>query len=388
MAYTQRVSHLIDGGLHKAPVALLHSDMALWAGKCMTAEVPARLLSENQIDFEVIPSDVLDQPDRFSFDGKMHINGENFSALVIPEFSFITKNVADFVKTAKKANFPVYFINSLPQFISEYGVPGEIEGTAVPFDELVAELRKVQACEVVLKPACIDIRYYHYVQDNDIYIFSNENTGETYTGDITVAAKGDACIYDAWDNVLRPLDYTSSIDGTKLHLTLKPYHPVIVVFGDKGKNLVPDVKIEGTAAELTGWQVSMCQGKDYPAFGKAFEMAKLDSIAAKYPDFSGFIRYEKTFDYAKGEKSVLELTAAYEGVEVWCNGQYIGMSICPDYIFDLTGAVKEGKNELRIEVATTLDRKVRAMPSPGFQFMRHPMEEPTGLVGPVKLWMK
>lgn len=388
MSYVQKVCHLIDGGLHKAPVALLHSDMALWAGKCMTSEVPARILTENQIDFDVIPSDIFDQPDRFSFDGKMHINGETFSALVIPECRFITKNVVDFAKLAMEKGFPVFFINSLPKYISEYDVECEVEGTVAALDELPAKLREVGAYEVTIDPACIDIRYYHYVLDNDIYIFSNENTGETYRGEITVPTKGDACIYHAWDNVLRPLEYTTCEEGTKLRLELRPYNPVIVVFGDKGENLVPEVKAEGTPVELKGWKVSLCESKQYPSFGEPFEMEELNSIATVDPNFSGFIRYEKSFDYAKGEKCVLELTAAYEGVEVWCNGKYIGMKISPDYIFDLTDAAKEGKNDLRIEVATNLDRKVRGTLGGYFQFHRYAPLDPTGLVGPVRIWTK
>ena len=231
---------------------------------------------------------------------------------------------------------------------------------------------------MTLEPACIDIRYYHYVQDNDIYIFSNENTGQAYVGDITVPTKGDACIYDAWDNVLRPLDYTPCDEGTRLHLDLKPYNPVIVVFGDKGKNLIPEVKAEGTPVELKGWKVSMCEGKQYPAFGEAFEMEELNSIATIDPNFSGFIRYEKSFEYTKGEKCVLELTDAYEGVEVWCNGQYIGMSICPDHIFDLTDAVKEGKNDLRIECY--IARPQSAEFGGYFQFHRYAVLDPTGLL--------
>ena len=70
----------------------------------------------------------------------MHINGETFSALVIPEFEFITKNVADFVKRKEK-NF-LYFSSIRFRSISEYGVAGEIEGTAVALDELAAKLEK------------------------------------------------------------------------------------------------------------------------------------------------------------------------------------------------------------------------------------------------------
>ena len=49
--------------------------------------------------------------------------------------------------------------------------------------------------------------------------------------------KGDAVIYDAFDNVLRPVEYEPVENGTKLKLTVEPYNMVIVVFGDTGAGL-------------------------------------------------------------------------------------------------------------------------------------------------------
>ena len=73
------------------------------------------------------------------------------------------------------------------------------------------------------------MRYYHYKLENDIYFFSNEDQSIAFEGEITVTVKGDAVIYDAFDNVLRPVEYEPVENGTKLKLTVEPYNMVIVV---------------------------------------------------------------------------------------------------------------------------------------------------------------
>ena len=85
---------------------------------------------------------------------------------------------------------------------------------------------------------------------------------------------------------------------------------------------------------------------------------------------------------------VLEIEDAYECVEVWCNESRVGSRICPDYLSDLTKAVRPGENRLRIEVATTLARRVQAMPDVSFGpfFRRQTVLEPLGIVGDVILW--
>ena len=65
---------------------------------------------------------------------------------------------------------------------------------------------------------------------------------------------------------------------------------------------------------------------------------------------------------------VLETKAA-EGVEVFVNGVSAGIQIAAPYRYDLSGLMKEGKNELRIEVATTLEREMSQHPDPMLAMM-------------------
>jgi hypothetical protein len=348
-------------------------------------DAAARKLHENQIDFDFVPADLFRDPEAFALDKKLHINGESFSALVVPSFEHITEAVLSFTEQALEKGFPVFFADKMPVVA---GIKGKCRpsGTVVPLAGIPNALRNAGACDIKLSSPFTSLRYYRYRHENEIYIFSNESIGETFTGVITVPTEGDACIYDAYDNVLRPLSFRGIPGGTELTLTVRPFEPVIVVFGDKGESLTPGLSTDGTGLELKSWDVSICESKEYPSFHDAFKAEGLASIGDRFPDFSGFIRYKTSFETSGSSAAVLEIEDAYEGVEVWCNGKYIGMKIAPRFIFDLTDAISEGKNNIRIEAATNLERKTDKMLGQTFSlYQRSTALIPTGIVGKVRL---
>ncbi len=89
--------------------------------------------------------------------------------------------------------------------------------------------------------------------------------------------------------------------------------------------------------------------------------------------FSGFIRYETRFS---GKAQLLEITDAYEGVEVFVNGQSTGIQVVPPFRYDLRSLTQEGENSLAIEVATTLERERGKTKNAA----------PTGITGEVALY--
>ena len=104
------------------------------------------------------------------------------------------------------------------------------------------------------------------------------------------------------------------------------------------------------------------------------EIAKLESYALTDKTFSGFIRYETRFT---GPAQKLEITDAYEAVEVFVNGKSAGIQVVPPFRFDLRGLAQDGENTLVIEIATTLERE------------RGDIENaaPTGITGKVALYL-
>lgn len=109
------------------------------------------------------------------------------------------------------------------------------------------------------------------------------------------------------------------------------------------------------------------------------------AVPGLLPEYSGKICYETDFSIDMQEdegkkKYYLDLGSVYETAEVFVNGSRAGIRICPPYRLDVTGLIHAGKNQLTVTVANTLAKERgnnvfdRAMP-----------QEPTGLLGPVRI---
>jgi hypothetical protein len=111
--------HIFNSGTHVAPIAVLYHGESEWTGEYMKMQKPARELTENQIDFDFVPIDILSNLG--SYNGKvensaLHINGEEFKCLVIPYSQYITKELAAFIKNS--GNLEIIFIDGRPDGIS------------------------------------------------------------------------------------------------------------------------------------------------------------------------------------------------------------------------------------------------------------------------------
>ena len=153
----------------------------------------------------------------------------------------------------------------------------------------------------------------------------------------------------------------------------------------------PRVSTEGTEIHFAkAWRRSTCQSLAYPSFEGEKEVALPDDLAGELPEFSGFVRYENGFESRAGEQLVLEITDAHEGVELFINGESLGIQIAPPFIYDIAPKVREGENLVRIEVATTLEREMAARDDQP-QMIPGRAEKPTcpsGINGVVRLIKK
>ena len=80
MRYTGRMCHLLDGGVHVAPVAILYHADAEWAGEAMFFQKPAHMLARSGIDFDIVPADVFAEDSPFPMtlqDGALRLHREN-----------------------------------------------------------------------------------------------------------------------------------------------------------------------------------------------------------------------------------------------------------------------------------------------------------------------
>ncbi len=360
MSYTNRITSLLEGGYEKAPVAILYHAEAEWSGKCMLMQEPARILQNNQIDFHFVPCDVFEEVEFYQtkLGSMLTVNGKEHRLLIVPYAQYIPNEVANGIVELVQEGCSVVFINDFPE--------GTCQGTTLPEElrkcevvnilELQDFLEKRKLQSVKLSPHNNRIRAMHYLGDEEVVYLFNEGK-EEYKGLVHLPWPGESYCYDAWEN--RILYVKESEYGADI--SLMPLESCLLIRKREDSEFSVSKQIWNKpmkhCMELTRFQVSRCRCIDYPAFQPVGKINKPESFTLTDPLFSGFIAYETTFEVINFEFIMLEITEAFEGVEVFVNGQSASLQILPIYRFDLTNLCQEGLNKLRIEVATTLERE-------------------------------
>ena len=486
MEYCNRVSHLIQGGRHVPCAALLYTAEQEWMGSYRPFEKDAKILTRNQIDFDVLPADYLLSVGVEN--GKLRWGNEEVSVLIVPGSQCIRENLADWIDEAAKQGLAVIFTEQIPQVLGEDGTLavrwgavscGDIPckgvscGPVMKKQEELAEYLRTMGCfELKTEGEEPWLRYYHYEQENGgFWLFFTESVTERT--DTVVFFQGKkpehACWYDPWTNQLKLCQWTA--DGG-LKLNLSPYEMQILYTGEVEAAFAGEAAdvFAGNAADVfAGGAADAFAGNAADSFGgeaadvfagsaadvfaggaaDAFAGNAADSFAGemanvfadetagvssgemevgwtqrkngkeqkqvicldagawslstkeagtseeisqtgfaapgdislpdRMPDFSGTMYYRTVFDAAADWKCGLNLGEVYETAAVRVNGTLAGVRIAPPYQFELTGLLRDGTNELEIEVVNTLVNRQR-----DFMSMTMPME-PSGLIGPVEL---
>ena len=377
--YMNRVCTLISGGHRESGVAVLYNAEFEWMGESMPVQKPLRQMYENQIMADVIPIDALTDTGRYGteFGKTLKINGQEYEILVVPYTQFVTKEMKDVLD---RLEIPVLFTDRLPEII---GSSEKADYPAEPLDRIANAVKDRISSSAAISPASRHVRILDYTNGNRILYLFNE-AAETYRGEINIDPDR-FYEYDAWNNRIYRLD------SNKIEL-----------IPNKGMILVedmPDAEFvfmktvpTGEKISMTSFRRSVVKSIDYPKFGKEEGIVLPDDYAKKDKLFSGIIRYETEVDLPEIKKAVLEITDAYEGVEVFVNGDPIGIQIVPAFIYDLTEHLVSGKNKLIIEVATTLEREMSRDPanlmSGLIQGRRVRPADPIGITGEVNLYIQ
>jgi hypothetical protein len=403
MRYANRLCHIFNGGVHVAPVAVLYHGESEWTGEYMKMQKPARELTENQIDFDFVPIDILS--DLGSYNGKiensaLHINGEEFKCLVIPYSQYITKELVAFIKNS--GNLEIIFIDGRPEGISNVVDGHEVSELlkvvekckVVGLNELVSALKAEGVFDIQVKQPFKDLTYYHYKKENDVYMFQNESAHGTFSGEIELPVGESAIFYNVLENTFETLQVKKDNGKSIIHLELKPYESCVVIVSNEARAMEfrdyrPfSMKLSECSETLDlseDWNYSLVKNIEYPNFGEVKSMKELVPISKEYPTFTGIIKYEKTIELAEVPKQgIVTFENIYEAVEIWINDEYIGMKVCPPYVFDIVNYLREGTNTIRVEVATTLDRDRFNHPEPPFIVWHDPID-PTGMFGKITL---
>jgi hypothetical protein len=401
-AYAERVCHLLSGGEHVAPVAVLYHAEAEWAGGCEHFHHAVRALAERQIDCDVAPIDMLiDEQLTHLADGSFTINRERFGCLVVPFAQRLPLACLRRLGQLVQAGVRVIFTGDLPVAASdaedasnELALLRRHPLVAVrPLAELAEALRAWRlAGDVSVEPASPHLRLYRYRRsDMDLWFCVNEDPRRAVDATVRFRDRREPLGYDAMADAVIRVDSKHEADETAVRLRLSPYASLFVVFADRPSDLsapLPPATFIDDLCEVTAvnweWTISTATVQTYPTFTPRPGIKTLGDLSRPglLRGFGGVIAYETAVEIPPGAGGDLwlDLGTLHQVGEVFLDGRRLGVRICPPHLYDL-GQVAAGRGRLRIEVTTTLVD----VHGDGNGFDRGLPHKPMGLQGPVRL---
>lgn len=345
LEYSRKVATAFDGTEHICNALILYHAQAEWmSDDYMLMERPAKKLYDNHIDFDILSDDLLDEI--IVANTKLQIK-ETYDCLVVPYAKYLPKDILDKLYDLKVKGADVVFIDGLPQDCDYSFKVVLLENIATYFTE--SNYIDVKADGFHL------LRHYHAIKGGvHIYQFFNESINQKFNGMVYTGKTGNYNVYNF------ALNKFYSGDGDKVRLSLEPYESCIVVYeDDRGFEPFIDLDALNNLIIDAEYKVRLYDYKDMSKCVKEFSTRELNAISRMDRTFSGKIIYEFDCELSKAKNAYIKFEHCGENAKLTVNDMDCGFAICPPFIFDVSKAIKDGKNKFKIEVFTTLANSIR-----------------------------
>lgn len=380
--YARRLLDVLTDARHVAPAAVVYHAEGEWGGQAEPFERAVKVLARAQIDCDVVCID--DLLTASVTDGVLTVGAESFRVLIVPGCESVPPAFAEKLADFAKNGLPVFFTERLPARCY-FGGAFAVDGVkAIPTERIAKEAAPyASVCASTEEP---DLLCTHYRKNGtDVYLFVNQSTRRAVDTCVTLPDDRPALLYDAMTDTSLSAAQTTADGKSSVRLHLEAWESRMIVFGADTEGLpvwTPAPPTECLRTLEDGWRISTAASKEYPSFTPTPFTATGDlSRPDRLPDFSGTVRYERKLTLPQGKRLLLDLGDAYEAVRVELNGKNVAEFICPPYVAALPQEmIREGENDLVIEVTNTLVKAQNRNP-----FDRYFVQDPTGLVDPVRL---
>ena len=359
----------------------------------MLFQKPARVLSENQIEFDILSADMLTQS-RTVGGGQIVVNGQKFCSLIVPYAQRLPEKLIKSLVRLGENGLNILFIDELPEALSEKG--GDIG--------LLNKLHSVsRVCTLQELPEKLEgetdrlitdrevpyLRYYHYFhEDGEIFLLFNEDLYENLNIHVTFPTDQPLHGYAPMEN--RRVDLPREGEGYSITLAKGELMVLYTNTAEEKETKVGNVLSQAAVFEAVNafslknqhWTVEVGKGLGGPKqqIWEFDSLPDLDRIS-ELEDFSGELIYRTEFSSCLEQMSLV-IEEVNEIAEVHLNGISVGRRISYPYAFDLTGYSIGGKNVLEIRVVNNLGRYRKDYLS---QFI---VMEPLGITGDVVLYSR
>ena len=224
-------------------------------------------------------------------------------------------------------------------------------------------LESVLAAEEIAKDLVAEGLVWNHRRsdDADWYFVSPARQNEGFTGTVGFRCVGDVKIWHPETGLSEKGQVASVTDGhTWVSLALAPHESRFVVF-KRGVKLNPCAVVSATNDVMTlagPWKVSFPEGWGMPGEMKIDELKPWKELGTtpEAKAFSGTADYTIDFTLDKVDADtvvLLDLGRMESLAKVEVNGKDVGNVWSQPYRIPLTGAVKAGKNSLKVSVTDT-----------------------------------
>ena len=247
------------------------------------------------------------------------------------------------------------------------------------------------------------IDWIHRRDESADWYFVAANGMDAYSGDVVFRMVGDVEVWNPMTGErFMPEALRTDGNSTRMRLDLAPAECMFVVFSHKGGQTSAALARHSRESycrdlrNLREWALSFPGGWGAPGSLKIKGLKSWTELplGEEGRSFSGTASYRTSFEGREGEDVELDLGEVETAAEVFVNGKNVRKLWAPPYRCDIGMFVKDGQNELRIDVTSTWFNRLvydEGLPVSERKTWTHAAlpkgtpYKPAGLLGPVML---
>jgi hypothetical protein len=349
--------------------------------------------------------------------GKLHYQQRSYKAILLPEVERLAPNTAKALTRFVAAGGTLLFLNRVPtksagmaeqheagtvaELVSEMQEKYPQRAVLVKVDvaSLLTWFRELQrrfslSPDVLLSEPKDFLSQVHYRQaEREIFFFANYSGDQTHTfqAQCPMGRRYTAWLWDTQTGERHPLRWAP--DAGTLTLTLGPVESMLIVLehrnaeGNEQPALPSGSASAGTTRVLRAdWQVEL-----EPVSGTPRTLMVSDwkdpALTSALDGFGGTITCSTKVQIDAARECFLELGVLHSVSELWLNGRSLGVRWFGNQTYDISHAVIEGQNELRLRLTTTLGNYVKTLKDSrtAMDWSRETPTYPVGLIHDVLL---
>ena len=186
--------------------------------------------------------------------------------------------------------------------------------------------------------------------------------------------------------------YKIKLNNGVFHLDLGPAETYLIVFNKerRGEDWKPLPRSASNMVTVGNWSLELKHAREN--WTKKMEMPTLKDLKdTEFVNFMGEVVYRTKIQVVDPKRAILNLGKIWGVNELYVNGKACGVKWFGNRIYDLSGFVNKGENEVEVRVTTIMGNYVRTLKDNKMaqKFIGGRREQPIqsmGMLGPVTLY--